>query len=96
MDHVEDPSTLLTKLGDDDLQVLRRLSSEGAAWIVGGWVRDGLSSTHNSDLDIATSLVPGDVIRIFPDSPYTWRSFWNDRRQDTGQRQDLGGHITEI
>lgn len=65
---MEDPSTLLTKLGDDDLQVLRRLSSEGAAWIVGGWVRDGLSSTHNSDLDIATSLVPGDVIRIFPDS----------------------------
>ena len=65
---MEDPSTLLTKLGDDDLQVLRRLSSEGAASIVGGWVRDGLSSTHNSDLDIATSLVPGDVIRIFPDS----------------------------
>ncbi|MEC8722908.1 MAG: CCA tRNA nucleotidyltransferase [Candidatus Thermoplasmatota archaeon] len=65
---MEDPSTLLTKLGDDDLQVLRRLSSEGTAWIVGGWVRDGFSSTHNSDLDIATNLVPADVIRLFPDS----------------------------
>ena len=63
---MEDPSTLLTKLGEDDLQVLRRLSSEGAVWIVGGWVRDGLLSTYNSDMDIATSLLPSDVIRLFP------------------------------
>ena len=65
---MEDPSTLLTKLGEDDLQVLRRLSSEGAVWIVGGWVRDGLLSTHNSDMDIATDLLPSDVIRLFPNS----------------------------
>ena len=31
-------------------------------------MRDGFSSTHNSDLDIATNLVPADVIRLFPDS----------------------------
>ena len=31
-------------------------------------MRDGFSSTHNSDLDIATDLVPADVIRLFPDS----------------------------
>ena len=47
--------------------VLNQLREHGEAWIVGGWVRDILlMSNSKSDLDIATTLLPKEVIEIFP------------------------------
>jgi len=54
-------------LTSEDNLVLNQLRKHGEAWIVGGWVRDILlMSDSNSDLDIATTLLPREVIEIFP------------------------------
>ena len=54
-------------LTPEDNLVLNQLREHGEAWIVGGWVRDILlMSNSKSDLDIATTLLPKEVIEIFP------------------------------
>ena len=58
-----DPRNLLTT---EDKLVLQRLRTEGKAWIVGGWVRDVLLGKSPFELDIATTLTPDEVKRLFP------------------------------
>ena len=55
-------------LTQEDNLVLQRLRSEGEAWIVGGWVREALLGNSLSDLDIATTLTPDKVKKLFPRS----------------------------
>ncbi|MFC3801356.1 CCA tRNA nucleotidyltransferase [Cohnella sp. GCM10012308] len=51
------------------LEVLRVLSRQGGeAYFVGGCVRDALLGIEASDIDIATSADPGEVLRLFPDA----------------------------
>ena len=49
-----------------DMQVLCGLRSKGKAWIVGGWVRESLSGQPETDMDIATTLLPNEVKQLFP------------------------------
>jgi tRNA nucleotidyltransferase/poly(A) polymerase len=58
----------LEYLSEADTQVLARLRSAGEAWIVGGWVRDSIIGRPDTDLDIATSLLPAEVKELFPRS----------------------------
>ena len=54
-------------LSPEDNLVLEQLRKHGEAWIVGGWVRDTLlMGESKSDIDIATTLLPREVIEIFP------------------------------
>jgi len=54
-------------LTPEDNLVLSQLRNHGDAWIVGGWVRDTLlMGKSNNDLDIATTLLPSQVMEIFP------------------------------
>ncbi|MDP6920889.1 MAG: hypothetical protein QF709_03140 [Candidatus Thalassarchaeum sp.] len=55
-------------IGEADRLVLEGLRSAGEAWIVGGWVREALSSRHKTDMDIATTLLPNEVEELFPRS----------------------------
>ena len=64
----ERPQVKLGDLRRQDKIVLDGLREKGEAWIVGGWVRDVLSSTTPNDIDIATSLRPDEVREIFPRS----------------------------
>ncbi len=59
---------LVSSLGSEDRLVLDRLTSRGGAWIVGGWIRDILSQGNGGELDIATDLLPHEVVSLFPDS----------------------------
>ena len=65
---MRDRLALLSDLGQNDTEVLEKLASEGRAWIVGGWIRDGLIREGKRELDIATDLPPEDVVKIFPNS----------------------------
>ena len=56
---------LLDQLTPSDKQVLDTLSKHGQAWIVGGWVRDRLSGSNTTDMDIATNLHPDAVNQLF-------------------------------
>ena len=54
-------------LTPEDNLVLNQLRNHGDAWIVGGWVRDTLlMNKSKNDLDIATTLLPSQVMEIFP------------------------------
>ena len=55
-------------LRPEDLIVLEGLRSKGQAWIVGGWVRESISGKGDTDVDIATTLHPDEVQKIFPRS----------------------------
>ncbi|MFD2332101.1 CCA tRNA nucleotidyltransferase [Cohnella sp. GCM10020058] len=51
------------------LEVLRILGRQGSeAYFVGGCVRDALLGIEASDIDIATSAAPGEVLQMFPDA----------------------------
>ena len=56
----------LEHLSEADTEVLARLRSAGEAWIVGGWARDSIIGRPDTDLDIATSLLPAEVKELFP------------------------------
>ena len=58
----------LEYLSEADTRVLTRLRSAGEAWIVGGWVRDSIIGRPDTDIDIATSLLPTEVKELFPRS----------------------------
>ena len=54
-------------LSPEDNLVLEQLRKHGDAWIVGGWIRDTLLMIKSkNDLDIATTLLPREVMGIFP------------------------------
>jgi len=54
-------------LTPEDNLVLNQLREHGDAWIVGGWIRDTLLMIKpKNDLDIATTLLPREVMEIFP------------------------------
>ena len=54
-------------LSPEDNLVLNQLREHGESWIVGGWVRDVLlMKKSDADLDIATVLLPEQVMKIFP------------------------------
>ena len=55
-------------LSKADRLVLEGLRSAGEAWIVGGWVREAALGRHETDLDIATTLLPAEVKELFPRS----------------------------
>ena len=56
---------LLSQLAASDRRVLERLSQQGQAWIVGGWVRDRLQGLNPTEMDIATDLHPDIVSQLF-------------------------------
>ena len=55
-------------LSEADRLVLDGLRSAGEAWIVGGWVREAASDRRETDMDIATTLLPAEVKELFPRS----------------------------
>ena len=56
------------RLSEADRLVLDGLRSAGEAWIVGGWVREAASGRRETDMDIATTLLPAKVKELFPRS----------------------------
>ena len=56
------------RLSEADRLVLDGLRSAGEAWIVGGWVREAASGRRETDMDIATTLLPAKVKKLFPRS----------------------------
>ncbi len=51
------------------VSIVSQLRAHGhSAWLVGGCVRDLLLDRAPKDFDVATSAVPGEILRLFPNS----------------------------
>jgi len=56
--------------------ILNQISeNDGGVWIVGGAVRDAAMGFMPSDIDLATDLLPGKLLEIFPDAIETGIAF---------------------
>ena len=56
--------------------ILNQISeNNGGVWIVGGAVRDAAMGFMPSDIDLATDLLPGKLLEIFPDAIETGIAF---------------------
>ena len=61
--------TIASTLGEAGYEVVVMLTDAGhEAWWVGGGVRDMLLGKLPNDIDIATSAMPADVVKLFPKS----------------------------
>ena len=57
-------------------KIIRDIQSSGyIAYIAGGFVRDYLLKRPSTDIDIATSATPEDILKIFPDAHAVGISF---------------------
>ncbi|GAA3327438.1 hypothetical protein GCM10020331_067370 [Ectobacillus funiculus] len=58
--------------------IIEKLEKHGfEAYFVGGSVRDFIIGKPISDVDIATSALPNEVMRIFSSSCSNWAGTWN-------------------
>ena len=55
-------------LDNETKQIIGKIRERGRAWIVGGWIRDQVLGINTGDVDIATNLLPKEVLEIFPHS----------------------------
>lgn len=57
------------------IQIINILETKGEAYLVGGAVRDLILNISPKDYDVATSLEPKEVLRLFPQSKFVGKSF---------------------
>ena len=58
------------------IELLNKIAlNGGGAWIVGGAVRDAFMGYMPTDIDLATDLIPDNLLSIFPDAIQTGVSF---------------------
>ena len=64
--NAEQTSRLVAQVPEPVLSVVRRLKEAGhEAYLAGGCVRDLLRDAHPDDFDVATSALPGAVLKLF-------------------------------
>ncbi|MEC8541107.1 MAG: CCA tRNA nucleotidyltransferase [Candidatus Thermoplasmatota archaeon] len=72
----ENMSNFINSLSPEISEVLDKISSSGGGvWIVGGAVRDAALGLSPSDIDLATDLLPGKLLEIFPNAIETGVAF---------------------
>ena len=62
------PEVSQTHLDNETKQIIEKIRERGRAWIVGGWIRDLVLGINTGDVDIATNLLPKEILEIFPRS----------------------------
>jgi tRNA nucleotidyltransferase (CCA-adding enzyme) len=77
-----------TRLDEETKYIVEKLREKGQAWVVGGWIRNLILGISPGDVDIATNLIPEEILDIFPKSIMTGEKFGTVRvRTDTGSKE---------
>lgn len=77
-------------LGEAAYRVVEKLEDAGCeAWWVGGCVRDMLRGTLPTEVDIATSTLPDQVVSLFRGCEEEGKTFGSVRVQQTGHRFEV-------
>ncbi len=77
-------------------RIVEKLRRNGhAAFFAGGWVRDRLLGRPSNDIDIATSALPREVLRLFPNSIAIGAAFGVVQVRAYGRAYDVATFRTE-
>lgn len=82
------PEVSQTRLDKETKYIVKKLREKGQAWVVGGWIRNLILGISPGDVDIATNLIPEEILDIFPKSIMTGEKFGTVRvRTDFGSKE---------
>ena len=82
------PEVSQTHLDEETRYIVERLREKGQAWIVGGWIRNLILGISPGDVDVATNLLPEEILDIFPKSIMIGEKFGTVRvRTDIGSKE---------
>ena len=82
------PEVSQTHLDKETIYIVERLREKGQAWIVGGWIRNLILGISPGDVDVATNLLPEEILDIFPKSIMIGEKFGTVRvRTDIGSKE---------
>ncbi len=82
------PEVSQTRLDKETKYIIEKLREKGHAWVVGGWIRDLILGISPGDVDIATNLIPEEILDIFPKSIMIGEKFGTVRvRTDIGSKE---------
>ncbi len=77
-------------------RIVERLRRNGCvAYFAGGWVRDRLLGRTSTDIDIATSALPDEVLRLFPNSTAIGAAFGVVQVRAYGRTYDVATFRSE-
>ena len=62
------PEVSQAHLDKETKHIIEKIRERGEAWIVGGWIRNLILKISPGDVDIATNLLPEEILEIFPKS----------------------------
>lgn len=83
------PEVSHARLDKETRHVIERLREKGQAWIVGGWIRDSILKINTVDVDIATTLLPNEILDIFPKSLMIGEKFGTVKVRTNGGSKEI-------
>ena len=83
------PEVSQTYLDNETKQIIGKIRERGRAWIVGGWIRDLVLGINTGDVDIATNLLPKEILEIFPRSIMVGEKFGTVKVRTSGNSKEV-------
>ncbi len=83
------PEVSQTDLDNETKQIIGKIRERGRAWIVGGWIRDQVLGINTGDVDIATNLLPKEVLEIFPHSIMVGEKFGTVKVRNSSKSKEV-------
>ena len=83
------PEVSQTDLDNETKQIIGKIRERGRAWIVGGWIRDQVLGINTGDVDIATNLLPKEVLEIFPHSIMVGEKFGTVKVRNSSKSREV-------
>jgi tRNA nucleotidyltransferase (CCA-adding enzyme) len=83
------PEVSQTYLDNETKQIIGKIRERGRAWIVGGWIRDQVLGINTGDVDIATNLLPKEVLEMFPHSIMVGEKFGTVKVRNSSKSKEV-------
>ena len=83
------PEVSQAHLDKETEHIIEKIRERGEAWIVGGWIRNLILKISPGDVDIATNLLPEEILEIFPKSIMVGEKFGTVRVRIDNESKEI-------
>ena len=83
------PEVSQAHLDKETEHIIEKIRERGEAWIVGGWIRNLILKISPGDVDIATNLLPEEILEIFPKSIMVGEKFGTVRVRINNESKEI-------